>query len=141
MRMSEHLTAAAQERSKRCLVAVRAAVRDLESEGSRLSLKTVAQRAGVSRNFIYSNTAALHLVSTARAAFTAATPMALPQARSTGSEESIRMRLAAALLEAKKVREENNDLRRQNAALLQEVIDLQNPRRPENVLPLRKTRF
>ena len=138
--MPDALTAAARERSRRCLASVKSAVRSLQEQRREVSLKAVAIEARVSRNFIYSTPAALKIVTDARSASIRSAPRVLSPKLPTTSDDSLRTRLAAALLRLNEAESENTELRKKNQALIAEVIELQNPALPRNVSPLRNRR-
>jgi AcrR family transcriptional regulator len=134
--MTNPLADAARKRATECLAAVERVVTELQQNGQPVSLRDVAQRAGVSRNYIYTTPAAKELVLGARSS----------QAKSTrsltsrpASDESLKMRLQAALQRIDELELDNGQLRQRNDALVEEVIRLQNPE-PENVTSIRRRR-
>jgi hypothetical protein len=60
---------------------------------------------------------------------------------SSGSEGSLRTRLTLALTEIRELQRQLEKERDQNSALIAEIMELQNPTAPANVMPLRKRRF
>ncbi|WP_222942203.1 DUF6262 family protein [Protaetiibacter sp. SSC-01] len=140
--MPEHLTDAARARSDRSLTAVRAAVRRLDKQRKAISVSSVAAEAGVSRNFIYTTPEARDLVLGARTEFAERRPQSLPKSKAGGSTDaSLRTRLAAALQEIRSLTDALEAERAKNATLIAEVVALQNPVLPPNVLPIRERRF
>jgi hypothetical protein len=138
--MSEDLSRAAKERSRQCLLAVRDAVRRMEAVNAPISLKRVAAEAKVSRNFIYTTPAALEIVGDSRDASRSRAPGRIPSRPAGGSDDSIRTRLGAAIVLIDELRRENETLRGQNRNLVNEVVNLQNPPDPANVVPIRRRR-
>lgn len=139
--MTEQLAAAARERSRQCLTAVKKAVSEAKHNGSAVSLKGIAAAAGVSRAYIYSTPDALALVQNARAQTQGRRSKLLVNPRRKSSDESLQTRLFAALTRVDELQRENDRLRAEHRALVQEVVDLQNPPDQSNVVALRRPRF
>ncbi|MFE4229945.1 DUF6262 family protein [Arthrobacter sp. NPDC056886] len=140
--MKDALAQAAADRSKRSLERVNRAVAAMDSRGIKISLRAVAAEAGVSRNFIYTTPEALERVKSARGRSEGNRVSNLPKVgpQRGSSDESIRMRLAAALAEIDELKREVKRLSDKNTDLVAEVINLQNPL-PKNVSPMRRRRF
>lgn len=136
--MSEGLLTAARERTQRCRQAVLHAIAAMEQAGDRITLKGVATRAGVSRNFIYT-TPEIH--EALRKATERQGPLNLPLrlASAPSSVHSLRSRLVAALDENRRLRDELEALKRTNERLVGEIVSLQNPVSPK-VTPMRRRR-
>jgi hypothetical protein len=92
---------------------VRGALRELDSEGATITFAAVANRARVSRVFLYQHAELRSEIETLRAA-QAATPARLP-VRQRASDPSLRARLRAALDESQLQREEIARLREELA--------------------------
>jgi hypothetical protein len=139
--MTDALAKDAARRSKRALQDVKRTVAAMETSGIKISLRAVATEAGVSRNYIYTTPEALECVKAARGRSQKNRVRILPREVSQhgGSDESIRMRLAAALTQVDALMSEVRLLSETNNELIAEVIKLQNPL-PENVAPIRKRR-
>ena len=92
---------------------VRAALRELEREGAAITFAAVAQRARVSRAFLYQHGELRAEIERLRAAHSAAP--ARPASRERASDASLRARLRAALDECQRQREEIARLREELA--------------------------
>ncbi|QCP08761.1 hypothetical protein FDF08_12975 [Micrococcus luteus] len=136
--MTEKLLASAQARTRECTRAVLATVKELEASQSAITLKGVAARAGVSRNFIYTTPDVLAAVQKAAERQRPKLPSE-PAPTAPSSDASLRTRLAAALAHNECLQQEIDRLTATNQALVEEVIELQNPA-PKNVTSIRKRR-
>ncbi|WKT89576.1 DUF6262 family protein [Microbacterium maritypicum] len=136
--MTDALADAARRRSRESLAAVTRAVNDLVRSDERVTLRAVAERAGVSRNYIYTTPKAKDLVDRARKSTSTRGRHVRPESRSA-SEASLQTKLDAQALLIDDLEAEVTELRTKNQALVQEVINLQNPQ-PENVTRIRKRR-
>ena len=92
---------------------VRAALREFEREGAAITFAAVAQRARVSRAFLYQHGELRAEIERLRAAHSAAP--ARPASRERASDASLRARLRAALDECERQREELARLREELA--------------------------
>jgi hypothetical protein len=106
---------------------VRAALRELDSDGAAVTFAAVAQRAGVSRAFLYQH-AELRSQIEALRAVQAAAPAGLP-VRQRASDASLRARLRAALDESQRQRGEIARLREELALAHGRVRELELDRR------------
>jgi hypothetical protein len=106
---------------------VRAALRELDSEGATITFAAVASRARVSRVFLYQHAELRSEIETLRAAQTAV-PARLP-VRQRASDPSLRARLRAALDESQRQREEIARLREELALAHGRVRELELDRR------------
>jgi Family of unknown function (DUF6262) len=106
---------------------VRAALRELDSEGAAVTFAAVAERAGVSRAFLYQHAEVRSQIEALRAAWAAA-PGRLP-VRQRASDASLRARLRAALDESQRQREEIARLREELALAHGRVRELELERR------------
>jgi hypothetical protein len=106
---------------------VRAALRELDSDGAAVTFAAVAQRAGVSRAFLYKH-AELRSQIEARRTVQAAAPAGLP-VRQRASDASLRARLRAALDQSQRMREEIARLREELALAHGRVRELELDRR------------
>jgi hypothetical protein len=106
---------------------VRAALRELDSDGAALTFAAVAQRAGVSRAFLYQHAELRSQIEALRTA-QAAAPSGLP-VRQRASEASLRARLRAALDQSQRQREEIARLREELALAHGRVRELELDRR------------
>ncbi|PWB98189.1 DUF6262 family protein [Salinibacterium hongtaonis] len=140
--MNERLVAAAQARSKASADSVVKSLRRHEERNQSVSISSVASDAGVSRNFIYSTPKLRALVEAARTDphRRPAQSLSAPGG-STGSADSLRTRLAAALRRIESIEAELDAVKRENSELIAEVMELQNPQAPKNVQPIRPRRF
>ncbi|WP_217584202.1 DUF6262 family protein [Microbacterium sp. GbtcB4] len=136
--MTDALADAARRRSLESLAAVTRAVNELLRSDERVTLRAVADRAGVSRNYIYTTPKAKDLVDQARKNSSTRGRHVRPESRSA-SEASLQTKLDAQALLIDDLEAEVAELRTKNQALIQEVISLQNPQ-PENVTRIRKRR-
>lgn len=136
--MTEKLLASAQARTRECTRAVLATIKELETAQTAITLKGVAARAGVSRNFIYTTP---NVFAAVQKAAERQKPVlsSKPAPTAPSSDASLRTRLAAALAENDRLQQEVDRLTAANQALVEEVIELQNPG-PKNVTSIRKRR-
>jgi hypothetical protein len=139
--VSRALAEAARARSEASFASVRSAVRRMRAEGKRISVNSVSIEASVSRNFIYTSPLARELVLAARSDGANQPARTLRSSMSSGSEGSLRTRLTLALTEIRELQRQLEKERDQNSALIAEIMELQNPTAPANVMPLRKRRF
>jgi hypothetical protein len=109
---AEPLNQAASARHERTVTRAEQALRELDAAGTPVSFQAVAQRAGVSRQWLYTQPE-LRARIEARRDRAPAAPDWVP-ARQRASEASLRQRLAS-------VRAENQRLRAENAALKAEL--------------------
>jgi hypothetical protein len=122
--------ALADAAAKRTLEAerrVHAALRELDSEGATITFAAVANRARVSRVFLYERAGLRSEIEALRAA-QAAAPARLP-VRQRASDASLRARLRAALDESQRQREEIARLREELALAHGRVRELELDRR------------
>lgn len=105
------LTTAAAARHQRAVERAEHALRDLDTEGAAISFQAVAQRAGVSRQWLYTQPDLRAEIEQLRDRAPARD--AVP-ARQRASEASLRQRLES-------VRAENQRLREENASLKAEI--------------------
>ena len=106
---------------------VRAALRELDSQGAAVTFAAVAQRAGVSRAFLYQHAELRSQIEALRAA-RAAAPTRLP-VRQRASDASLPARLRAAVDESQRQREELARLREELALAHGRVRELELDRR------------
>ena len=106
---------------------MRSALRELDSEGATVTFAAVAERARVSRAFLYAHTELRTEIEALRAA-QAAGPARLP-VRQRASDTSVRARLRAALDEGQRQREELARLREELALAHGRVRELELDRR------------
>lgn len=139
--MTDALSRDSARRSKRALENVKRAISAMERNRVKISLRAVSAEAGVSRNYIYTTPEALKRVKAAIARSELKRVRRLPKVvpQRGGSDESLRMRMAAALVQIDELKREVVQLKESNAELVTEVINLQNPL-PNNVAPMRRRR-
>jgi hypothetical protein len=106
---------------------VRAALRELDSDAAAITFAAVAERAGVSRAFLYQHAELRAEIEALRAA-DASTPAQLPT-RQRASDASLRARLRAALDEGQRQREEIARLREELAVAHGRARELELDRR------------
>ena len=106
---------------------VRAALRELDSDGAAVTFAAVAQHAGVSRAFLYQHAELRSQIEALRTA-QAAAPAGLP-VRQRASDASLRARLRAALDEGQRQREEIARLREELAVAHGRARELELDRR------------
>lgn len=112
------LRAAAQRKSEDAAARANRAVITLENRGQAVNFNTVAAEAGVSKDFLYSNTQLRSLITEKRPGRPAA---ATPAAQQT-SEASALVKLAVATEALRRIRQEAAQLRQENAALRGELL-------------------
>jgi hypothetical protein len=124
------LAAAAAQRTLDAEQRVRGALRELDREGATVTFASVAERARVSRAFLYQH-AALH--AEIEALRTAQNPSSTPlPVRHRASDASLRARLRAALDDSQRQREEIARLREELALAHGRVRELELDRRVRN---------
>ena len=106
---AEPLNQAAAVRHQRTVERAERALRDLDAEGSAISFQSVAKRAGVSRQWLYTQPAIRAEIEQVRDKAPARTS-AVP-ARQRTSEASLRQRLDTMRAENQRLREENQSLK------------------------------
>jgi hypothetical protein len=121
------LAAAAATRTLDAEQRVRTALRELDSDGAAVTFAAVAQRAGVSRAFLYQHAELRAQIEALRAAQVSA-PAPLP-VRQRASDASLRARLRAAFDEGQRQREEIARLREELALAHGRVRELELDRR------------
>ena len=110
-----HLRDANERKTRRSRRQVIDAVEELETEGKRLSVRAVAHRADVSRNFIYQHADLLEYIRSRPKSHPMLTPV---RTRERATEESLRNRLVAAHDHIKRLQRELAEAQEQNARLL-----------------------
>jgi hypothetical protein len=110
---AEPLTHAAAERHRRTVERAERALRDLDAEGAPITFKSVATRAGVSRQWLYTQPALRKQIEQ----FRERTPARgdLVPARQRASEASLRQRVETLRAENQRLREENASLKHELA--------------------------
>jgi hypothetical protein len=121
------LAEAAANRTLNAEQRVHGALRELDRQGAAITFAGVAQRAQVSRAFLYQHAELRAGIEALRAA-QASAPASLP-ARQRASDESLRARLRAALDEGQRQREEIGRLREELALAHGRVRELELDRR------------
>jgi len=106
---AEPLIQAAAERHQRAVERAERALRDLDAEGAAVSFQLVARRAGVSRQWLYTQPALRSQIERLRDC-TPARPDGVP-ARQRATEASLRQRLETLRAENQRLREENAGLK------------------------------
>jgi hypothetical protein len=109
-RTTTGLADAAERRHDHAVARARAAIRDLDRHGDRISFQSVARRAGVSRQFLYSVPELRGEIERLRSAGLSAGPVGLPAAQRS-SELSLKARNQTLLDENRRLREEIAGLR------------------------------
>jgi hypothetical protein len=104
------LADAAERRHDHAVARPRCAIRDLDSRGETISFQSVAHRAGVTRQFLYSVNELRGEIERLRSAGLSAGPVALPVAQRS-SEVSLKARNQTLLDENRRLREEIAGLR------------------------------
>lgn len=112
-----HLLQAAAARHHNAVVAAREAIRELDHQGTHITFRAVAARAGVSRSWLYRDPDIRGEIERLRAATPTATKHALPAAQ-RASTDSLRQRLDTLNDEITRLRKENQTLRDQFARQL-----------------------
>jgi hypothetical protein len=106
---AEPLNQAAAERHRRTIERAERALRDLDAEGAAISFQSVARRAGVSRQWLYTQPALRARVEQLRDRRPARAD-GVP-ARQRATEASLRQRIEALRAENQRLREENASLK------------------------------
>ncbi|MDQ3723875.1 MAG: DUF6262 family protein [Actinomycetota bacterium] len=106
---AEPLNQAASARHERTVTRAEQALRELDAAGAPVSFQAVAQRAGVSRQWLYTQPELRARIEALRARAPAA-PDGVP-ARQRASEASLRQRLESVRAENQRLREENSALK------------------------------
>jgi hypothetical protein len=106
---AERFTQAAGERHRRAVVRAERGLRDLDAEGAPISFQSVARRAGVSRQWLYTQPALRSEIERLRDRAPAQTN-AVP-ARQRATEASLRQRLEMLRAENQRLREDNQNLK------------------------------
>jgi Family of unknown function (DUF6262) len=109
---AEPLSEAAASRHRRTVERAERALRELDTEGAQISFQSVARRAGVSRQWLYTQLALRQQIEQLRDR-APAQPDGVP-ARQRATEASLRQRLET-------LRAENHRLREENASLKAEL--------------------
>ena len=120
---AEPLNQAAAARHERTVERAERALGDLDSEGAKISFQGVARRAGVSRQWLYTQPALRAQIEQLRDRAPSRTDGVPPRQRAT--EASLRQRLAT-------LRAENQRLREENASLKTELAIAYGQRRASN---------
>ena len=121
------LAEAAAKRTLEAEQRVRSALRELDRDGAMVTFVAVAERARVSRAFLYQHAELRSQIEALRAADVAAPPRV--PVRQRASDASLRARLRAALDEAQRQREEIARLREELALAHGRVRELELDRR------------
>jgi hypothetical protein len=106
---AEPLNRAAAERHRRAVERAQRALRDLDRDGAAVSFQSVARRAGVSRQWLYTQPALRAEIERLR--HRAPTEADGVPASQRATEASLRQRLATLRAENQRLREENQSLR------------------------------
>jgi cell division protein FtsB len=106
---AEPLNQAAAARHQRAIERAEQALRDLDADGRAVSFQVVAARAGVSRQWLYTQPALRRQIEQLRDR-TSARSVGVP-ARQRASEASLRQRLETLRVENQRLREENASLK------------------------------
>src|SRR5919108_2110556 len=106
---AEPLSRAAAERHRRAVERAQRALRDLNAEGAAVSFQAVARRAGISRQWLYTQPALRAEIEQLRDRARARTD-GVP-ARQRATEASLRQRLDTLRAENQRLREENANLK------------------------------
>lgn len=131
-RQLDALRASNHSKRQRSEAAVQSALTDMVAAGTLVSVAAVARYSGVSRSFIYSVPELVEAIAACSRMLTDQRSR-LRQTDRPASEESTRNRLADALAEIKRMRDENSALIAQVGHLIDEIVRLQGPDRPRNV--------
>lgn len=131
------LSAAAASRSVSATERARRALLELDRRGETITFVRVAEHAGVSRQFLYSNPNLRSEIERLRSKSQPAPPR-LPD-RERASDESIRARLRSALDEHKRLRDEIAALRQELALAHGRVRELQLAARTMHTAPATST--
>jgi len=114
---SIHLIAAARQRHERTLAKAIAALHDLDQAGAPISFAAVAEHAGVSRSWLYTQTDLKEQIGRLRSQHRPESSTPIP-AQQRASDDSLRRRLEIANLRNRELADENQRLRRQLACAL-----------------------
>ena len=106
---AEPLTQAAAARHRRAVERAERALRDLDAEGAQISFQSVARRAGVSRQWLYTQPALRSEIERLRDQPRGVTD-GIP-ARQRATDASLRQRLETLRAENQRLRQENADLK------------------------------
>jgi len=106
---AEPLSQAAAARHQRAVERAERALRELDAEGAPISFQSVARRAGVSRQWLYTQPALRQKIEHLRDRAPAPTDEA--PARQRATQASLRQRLEALRAENQRLREENHSLK------------------------------
>jgi hypothetical protein len=110
---AEPLSQAATARHQRTVERAQRALRDLDTEGAQIGFQSVARRAGVSRQWLYTQPAIRQEIEQLRDR-APAQANAVP-ARQRATEASLRQRLESLRAENQRLRDENASLKRELA--------------------------
>lgn len=119
---SIHLVTAARHRHEHTRAKAIAAMHELDRAGTRITFEAVADAAGVSRSWLYSQTDIKDEIRRLRA-HNQPTHIATTPARQRATDESLRQRLDIALRRNRELADENQRLRRQLAHALGQLRD------------------
>jgi hypothetical protein len=119
---SIHLVTAARRRHEHTRAKAIAAMHELDRAGTRITFEAVADAAGVSRSWLYSQTDIKDEIRRLRARNQPPRAATTP-ARQRASDESLRQRLDIALRRNRELTDENQRLRRQLAHALGQLRD------------------
>jgi hypothetical protein len=108
---SQHLLAAAQQRTEQTRRRAVAALRRLDTTGKPITFDAVAREAGVSRSWLYAQTDLRVEVERLRARHQPQTPKAVPPDRQRASDASLLRRLEAATERIRHLEHDNRELR------------------------------
>jgi hypothetical protein len=119
---SIHLTTAAKRRHEYTRAKAIAALHELDRAGAKITFEAVADRAGVSRTWLYTQTDLKDEIRRLRAR-NQPQHATLTPARQRASDDSVRQRLDLALRRNRELATENQQLRRQLAHALGQLRD------------------
>ncbi len=126
---SHHIVQAARRRSEYTRAKAIQALRVLDNSGQAVTFEAVAQRAQVSKSWLYAQPDLRAEIENLRAAHRQAPDSRIP-ARQRSSDASLRQRLEAANARLRQLAEENRALREQLARALGEQRSATSPRPP-----------
>src|SRR3954453_12590185 len=121
---AEPLAEAAAARRRRAIERAERALRDLDTKGAQISFQAAARRAGVSRQWLYTQPALRAEIEWLREQ-TPARPDGVP-ARQRASDASLRQRLETLRTENQRLREENQALKAELAIAYGQQRQVQN---------------